>query len=82
MPGAGDLIMWLYAAMAQKERELIRARTTAALADAKARGTVLGGTRVIGSRVAQTPLLRPACAGTGWSGQRIARRAFHIEIPL
>ncbi|TCI00785.1 hypothetical protein EJV46_00990 [Roseococcus sp. SYP-B2431] len=43
MPGADDLMVRIYAAMAQKERELISARTKAALAAAKARGTVLGG---------------------------------------
>lgn len=37
--------MRIYAAMAQKKRELISARTKAALAAAKARGTVLGGDR-------------------------------------
>ena len=45
MPGADDLMMRVYAAMAQKERELISERTRAALAAAKARGTVLGGDR-------------------------------------
>jgi len=45
MPGADDLMMRIYAAMAQKERELISARTKAALAAAKARGAVLGGDR-------------------------------------
>ena len=45
MPGADDLMMRIYAAMAQKERELISARTKAALAAAKARGTALGGDR-------------------------------------
>ena len=45
MPGADDLMMRIYAAMAQKERELISERTRAALAAAKARGTVLGGDR-------------------------------------
>jgi DNA invertase Pin-like site-specific DNA recombinase len=43
MPGAGDLMMRAYAATGQKERELISERTRAALAAAKARGTVLGG---------------------------------------
>lgn len=45
MPGADDLMMRVYAAMAQKERELISERTRAALAAAKARGTRLGGDR-------------------------------------
>jgi DNA invertase Pin-like site-specific DNA recombinase len=45
MPGADDLMMRIYAAMAQKERELISERTRVALAAAKARGRVLGGDR-------------------------------------
>jgi DNA invertase Pin-like site-specific DNA recombinase len=45
MPGADDLMMRVYAAMAQKERELISERTKAALAAAKARGARLGGDR-------------------------------------
>jgi DNA invertase Pin-like site-specific DNA recombinase len=45
MPGADDLMMRVYAAMTQKERELISERTRAALAAARARGTVLGGDR-------------------------------------
>jgi len=43
MPGADDLMLRIYAAMAQKERELISERTRAALAAAKARWRVLGG---------------------------------------
>src|SRR3954462_4573193 len=43
MPGADDLMMRIYATMAQKERELISERTKAALRAAKARGAVLGG---------------------------------------
>lgn len=43
MPGANDLMMRIYAAMAQKERELISERTRAALAAARARGKALGG---------------------------------------
>lgn len=45
MPGADDLMLRIYAAMAQKERELISERTRAALAAAKARGIRLGGDR-------------------------------------
>ena len=45
MPGADDLMLRIYAAMAQKERELISERTRAALAAAKARGKALGGDR-------------------------------------
>ena len=45
MPGADDLMMRVYAVMAQKERELISERTRSALAAARARGTVLGGDR-------------------------------------
>ena len=43
MPGADDLMMRIYAAIAQKERELISERTRAALAAARARGKALGG---------------------------------------
>jgi DNA invertase Pin-like site-specific DNA recombinase len=46
MPGADDLMMRNYAAVAQKERELISERTRAVLGAAKARGAVLGGDRV------------------------------------
>ena len=53
MPGADDLMMRIYAAMAQKERELISERTRAALAAAKARGAMLGGDR--GYRPAAAP---------------------------
>ena len=45
MPGADDLMMRIYAAMAQKERELISERTRAALAVANAHGGLLGGDR-------------------------------------
>jgi DNA invertase Pin-like site-specific DNA recombinase len=45
MPGADDLMMRIYAAMAQRERELIGERTRAALAAARARGVALGGDR-------------------------------------
>ena len=45
MPGADDLMMRVYAAMAQKERDLISERTRGALSAAKARGAKLDGDR-------------------------------------
>ncbi|MDB5413840.1 MAG: resolvase [Rubritepida sp.] len=71
MPGADDLMMRIYAAMAQKERELIRRRTKAALAAAKARGTVLGGDR--GHR----PLRGPDAAAASRARRLEAERAAH-----
>ena len=60
MPGADDLMMRVYAAMAQKERELISERTRAALEAAKARGRVAV---LLGSSTAPSwlPSCRAAC---------------------
>ncbi len=67
MPGADDLMMRIYAAMAQKERELISERTKAALAAARARGKALGGDRGYppAPRPDLTPVLRPGAAAKG-----------------
>jgi DNA invertase Pin-like site-specific DNA recombinase len=59
MPGADDLMMRVYAAMAQKERELISERTRAALAAAGVRGAVLGGDRGGGHSSHLVRLQRP-----------------------
>ena len=72
MPGADDLMMRIYAAMAQKERELISERTRAALAAARARGTVLGGDR--GWRPACGPDARAAAAARVEGADRAAHR--------
>ena len=71
MPGADDLMMRIYAAMAQKERELISERTRAALGAAKARGAKLGGDR--GYR----PLTGPDAAAATVARRAEAERAAH-----
>ncbi|MBR0648726.1 recombinase family protein [Roseomonas terrae] len=72
MPNADDLMLRIYAAMAQKERELISERTKAALAAAKARGTVLGGDR--GYRSAAGPDATAAARARRESADRAAHR--------
>jgi DNA invertase Pin-like site-specific DNA recombinase len=42
MPDADPIMLHIYAALAEKERRLISARTTAAFQAAKARGVRLG----------------------------------------
>ena len=71
MPGADDLMMRVYAAMAQKERELISERTRAALAAARARGIVLGGDR--GWR----PVVPPCAIAAAQARQEGATRTAH-----
>ena len=71
MPGADDLMMRVYAAMAQKERELISERTKAALALAKARGARLSGDR------GYQPLAGPDSGSTAVARRATAERAAH-----
>jgi DNA invertase Pin-like site-specific DNA recombinase len=71
MPGADDLMMRVYAAMAQKERELISERTRAALAAARARGAVLGGDRGYRPAAGRMPMRRPRRVVWGRSGSHI-----------
>lgn len=72
MPGADDLMMRVYAAMAQKERELISERTKAALAAAKVRGACLGGDR--GYRPATGPDSGAASVARREAAERAAYR--------
>jgi DNA invertase Pin-like site-specific DNA recombinase len=78
MPGADDLMLRIYAAMAQKERELISERTRAALRAAKARGAVLGGDR--GYRPAKGPDAAAAALARRLTAQQAAHRlALEVE---
>lgn len=78
MPGADELMLRIYAAMAQKERELIGERTRGALAAAKARGTVLGGDR--GYRPARSPDAAAAALARADMARRVAHRlALEVE---
>ncbi|MBC7727051.1 MAG: recombinase family protein, partial [Microbacteriaceae bacterium] len=72
MPGADDLMLRIYAAMAQKERELIGERTRVALTAAKARGRVLGGDR--GYRPGSGPDAALAAVARGVAAERRAHR--------
>jgi DNA invertase Pin-like site-specific DNA recombinase len=77
MPGADDLMMRIYAAMAQKERELISERTRAALGAAKARGARLGGDR--GYRPAHGPDSGAAAVARCAAAEQAAHRLL-IEV--
>jgi len=77
MPGADDLMMRVYAAMAQKERELISERTRAALTAAKTRGAVLGGDR--GYRPSVPPCAALAAVARGEAADTAAHRLW-LEI--
>ena len=72
MPGADELMLRIYAAMAQKERELIGERTRVALTAAKARGRVLGGDR--GYRPGSGPDAALAAVARGVAAERRAHR--------
>jgi DNA invertase Pin-like site-specific DNA recombinase len=77
MPGANDLMLRIYAAKAQRERELIGARTRAALAAARARGVALGGDR--GHRPPQPPDARAAALARAEAAERTAHR-LRLEV--
>jgi DNA invertase Pin-like site-specific DNA recombinase len=61
----------VYAALAQKERELIAERTRAALAAARARGRVLGGDR------GRRPAMPPDAAAGALARRKAAERTAH-----
>jgi DNA invertase Pin-like site-specific DNA recombinase len=77
MPGADDLMMRVYAAMAQKERELILERTRSALAAARVRGTRLGEDR--GYRPVKAPDAAAAARARCDVADRMAHRLLECE---
>jgi DNA invertase Pin-like site-specific DNA recombinase len=78
MPGAGDLMMRIYAAMAQKERELISERTQGALAAIKTRATALA--EDWGYRPIRVPTLQQQLRHGGEVAERAAHRlALEVE---
>jgi DNA invertase Pin-like site-specific DNA recombinase len=59
-PDVDPFILHLFAALAEKERALISARTKAALAAAKARGVTLGGPRLTAARKSAVASIKAA----------------------
>jgi DNA invertase Pin-like site-specific DNA recombinase len=57
-PDVDPFILHLFAALAEKERTMISARTKAALAAAKARGVRLGGPRLAAARKSATAAVK------------------------
>ena len=72
MPSADELMLRVYAAMEQKERQLIGGSPRAALAAAKARGRVLGGDR--GFWPGSGPDAALACVASWLAAERRAHR--------
>ena len=72
---ADPFVLHLYAALAEKERAMISARTKAALAAAKARGTILGNPRLEAVRPA-------AAAGIRAAADRFAANVIPIVVPM
>lgn len=75
MPDADDLMLRVYAAISERERELISERTKAALAAAKARGQRLGGDR--GFRPAAPPDAAVAARARIAAADTAANQAIH-----
>jgi hypothetical protein len=78
MPGADDLMIRVYAAMAQKERELISERTRAALAVARVRGAVLGR----GDRGWRPPSLPCEAIAAFSRAERATRMAYRLALKV
>ena len=77
MPSANDLMTRVYAAMAQKEGELILWRTRAALAAARARGAVLGG-----DRAWRSSMLSCAAAAARARQEGVTRTAHRLALEV
>lgn len=73
--GVDPFVLHLYAALAEKERAMISARTTAALAAAKAKGTRLGNPNIGEAQAKGT-------ASTKASADRFAANVLPLILPL
>lgn len=73
MPEANEMVVHIMAVVAQAERKMISARTKAALAAAKARGTKLGGHRGV------VPLAEHGAAGRARQSARAVARAADLS---
>ena len=74
-PDVDPFMLHIYAALAEKERVLISARTKAALAAAKARGTILGNPRLSEARGPLIAAKKAAAASFAASVEGVIREA-------
>src|SRR5215218_3429795 len=79
MPAANRLTVGIMALVAEEEARMISARTKAALAAAKARGTVLGGARAGAAERARTVAAKGTAALRAKADARVADLAPMIE---
>lgn len=86
-PHANKLMLHMLAAFAEHEREMISNRTTAALAEAKRRGTKLGNPRLETARIAalkshraNRPASEVIALMTGWRAQTWTYRRIATEL--